>query len=883
MALLERSIPLQTLAEAADEAASGAGRLVLITGEAGVGKTALLECFHIAVPDAEWAEGACDGLVTPLPLGPLYEVAARFGGDLREMIRSSPSRIELFAALLRRLEDPRSFDVVVLEDLHWADEATVDLLRYVGRRISATRSLVIGTYRSDDLPERHPLRAALGDLAMRASTRRVELSPLSRAAVEQLAAESDVDPEQLFAMTGGNPYFVAEVLRSGLRTVPPSARDVVLGRAARFSPRARRALDAAALMGRTVDVLMLQSVAGVGEEVVAELLAGGLLVDDEGVLRFRHEIARRAVEAAVPTHRRVSLHRRALRALQEADHEDPTLLAFHAAAAGEPALVLRYAPRAADAAIALRSHREAAAHLELAVQAAASLGSREEAPLCDALAQELATVDRIEDAERLGRRALALWREAEDPMREGDALRRLSRVLWRLCRSTDAVAAAEQAVRLLEPLGRSCELGFALGALAGQRLLRGRNEEAVALARRAEEIAEQLALPALMSDALDTEACALAAMQREWEPVLRRSLCGAIEAGAEEQAARGYANLAGLLCEEYRFLEALPVLIDAEAYCAGRDLETYLSVIRGLRALVTMRRGRWAEAVAIADHLLRPPRPSPITTITPALVLGLIAARRGDDAAWDALDTALAVALESAEPGRIVAVRLARVEAYWLEGRLGAARDEALKTADAGAGASSWTAGEIAVWHVRLGLHPPTGPVAGPFALELQQRYADAADAWIERGCHYFAALALVGASGESELRRAFELLDGLGAGRTQRIVRARMRVLGARSVPSGVRRRTRAHPAGLTEREQEVLDELRHGRSNVEIAARLVISVKTVDHHVTRILAKLGVHSRVEAAAAAPHGSTGDGPEEGVPVVEHRERSPMPAARSRS
>src|SRR4051812_3152319 len=135
MALLERQVPLGTLSAIADEARSGAGRLVLLTGEAGVGKTALVERFRRSVPDAVWAEGACDGLATPLPLGPLHEIAARFGGDLAELIRASPARIDLFATLLRRLEDPRSFDVVVLEDMHWADEATVDLLRYVGRRI----------------------------------------------------------------------------------------------------------------------------------------------------------------------------------------------------------------------------------------------------------------------------------------------------------------------------------------------------------------------------------------------------------------------------------------------------------------------------------------------------------------------------------------------------------------------------------------------------------------------------------------------------------------------------------------------------------------------------------------------------------------------------
>jgi DNA-binding CsgD family transcriptional regulator len=884
MALLERRMALQALAEAADQARAGDGRLILITGEAGVGKTALLARFHESVPDAAWAEGACDGLVTPLPLGPLYEIAAQFGGDLRVMIRSAPSRIDLFAALLQRLESPSTLDVVVLEDLHWADEATVDLLRYVGRRIGSTRSLVIATYRSDDLPERHPLRVALGDLAVRPSTRRIELLPLSRDGVGRLAARTEVDPDELFAVTGGNAFFVMEVLRSGLRTVPPSARDSVLGRALRSGPAARGALDAAALMGRFIDVPTLREVADVAEPVVAELLAGGLLVDDGGLLRFRHEIARRTIEEAVPVHRRIEIHRRILEVLQRRGRDDPTLLAFHAAAAGEHALVLQHAPRAAAAAIALRSHREAAAHLELAVAAAAALGAPEEAGFCDSLAIELATIDRVEDAEQVGRRALRLWGEAHDRLREGDALRRLSRVLWRRCRSDDAVDAAERALAMLEPLGDSSELGFALAALAGQRMLRGRAHEAIDLARRAAAMGEWFGLPALTSDALDTEACALAAQDREWEPVLRRALAIATEAGAEEQAARAYANLAGLLCDEYRSRDALPILTDADAYCSGRDLETYLSVIRGLRALVLLRRGRWNDAVAIARQLLQPPLGSPINTITPLIVIGLGAARLGTDEVWGPLDAALDAAVASAEPDRVAAVRLARAEACWLEGRLAAAQAEAREADLLAPTLPSHLAGAVAVWLNRLGLDPPGREVVPPFALELQQRFVEAADAWFDEDCPYLAALALLGSRREQDLRRAFEVLHALGAERTQRIVRAKLRAIGATAVPTGARSAALAHPAGLTGREQEVLQELRLGRSNAEIAARLVISVKTVDHHVTRIFAKLGVHSRGEAAAfAEPHPRAVLPGEKGVPAGEDRVPHPISSSRSRS
>jgi len=825
---------------------------VLLTGEAGVGKTALVERFRRSVPDAVWAEGACDGLATPLPLGPLHEIAARFGGDLAELIRASPARIDLFATLLRRLEDPRWFDVVVLEDMHWADEATVDLLRYVGRRIAATRSLVIVTYRSDDLPERHPLRLALGDLASRSSTRRIELAPLTVEAVRRLAAMSGLSGDELWAVTGGNPFFLTEVLRAGSTSIPASARDVVLGRAVRLGPSARVALDTAALMGRRVDVAALQGATGADPLDIAELLETGLVVDGGEALRFRHEIGRRVVEEAIPAYLRALLHRRLLEELRGRAAEDPGLLAFHAAGAGDHEAVLEYAPRAAQAAAALRSHREAAEHLQRAVASAAHLHAPEEAALSESLAGELATIDRIVEAETLQRRALDLWRRQGNRRREADGLRRLSHLLWRLCRSEEAVAAAEEALAILEPLGPSAELGFATAALAGERMLHGRTAEAIELAQRSAGLAEQFSLPALLSDALNTQGCAVAMREGEWEPLLRHALAVALATGAEEQAARAYANLAALLCDEYRFEEAAPVLQEAVTYCAGRDLMTYVAVIRGLRSLVALRRGRWNDAAAMAEGLLRPPRPSPINAITPLIVLGLTAARRGGDAVWPHLDEALAGSLASGETDRIVAVRVARAEAHWLEHATGAAQRE-VRAAAVLDGATSWFAGEVAVWHARLGLAPPAVRVAPPFALELQGRFAAAAEAWFDRRCRYLAALALLRSDRERDLRRAFEVLHELDAAATQRIARERLRATGARTVPTGSRDSTRVHPAGLTLREQEVLDELRAGRSNAEIAERLVISPKTVDHHVTHLFTKLGVHSREEAAALAP------------------------------
>jgi DNA-binding CsgD family transcriptional regulator len=198
-------------------------------------------------------------------------------------------------------------------------------------------------------------------------------------------------------------------------------------------------------------------------------------------------------------------------------------------------------------------------------------------------------------------------------------------------------------------------------------------------------------------------------------------------------------------------------------------------------------------------------------------------------------------------------VRLARAEARWLEGNLTAARQEAELAGDVLTDATDpWLNGEIAVWLRRTG-SPRTSQreLAEPYRLQLTGNHRGASDLFDALGCPYDAALALLDAPDELALRRAFDICDELGAGAAARIIRQKMRSLGIRSVPAGQRAATRENPLGLTQREQEVLELLCAGHTNASIAARLVISPKTVGHHVSSVLAKLGVSRRTEVAAA--------------------------------
>ena len=851
--LLEREASLALLNEYAAQAAGGEGRLVLLSGEAGVGKSALVERLCRDLPAARWSWSMCDGLFTPRPLGPLFDLADQLGGALLERGRAGAGREELFRTLLGILSAPGMLDVVVVEDVHWADEATLDLLRNLSRRLRGAAVLLIATYRDDGLAAADQLRMTLGDLGSQRGTRRVGLVPLSPEAVRTLAGGSGLPAPELYRLTGGNPFYVTEVLRAGMEQVPPSARDAVLARAARLSAGAREVLDVAALTGARVEARLLESVTGCPPSVLDELLESGLLVADAAWVRFRHEIARLAVAHAVAGHRSQVIHGLVLAALRSFGCDDDARLAFHAEAAGDGAAVLRYAAAAARRAARLKSHREAAAQYERALRSAAGADPVTLAGLHEGLADEITLLDRWEDAETAGERALALWREGGDRLREGDALRRLSRIRWNLCRGREAVDAAEAAVSALEPLGPSVELARAYATFANQRMLYADYDVALDLARRAQALATRFGATDVLSDALNTQAASRSARGLDWAGQMREALDIALAGGHHHEAGRAYTNLSGIHAGKREFAEAERYLEPGIAFCDEHDITTFAICMRGEHANVLERTSRWDEAVALSTEILIKVGPSPANRLCSMIRLGVIAARRGEPGAWGYLDEAAATADEAGEPQNQVPARLARAEAHWLEGELDAARREAELAHDVCTTPSAWLRGAVAVWLRRLGSpRPMGGEVAGPYRLLLDGDPAGAARAWTDLGSPYEAAMALADVPDEEALREALGIVIALGARAAAQVIRQRLRMLGVRSIPAGPHAATRKRAFGLTRREHEVLDLICAEQTNAEIAAKLFLSVKTVDHHVSAILAKLGVPTRAAARRVA-------------------------------
>ncbi|MFI5916420.1 AAA family ATPase [Dactylosporangium sp. NPDC051541] len=854
MVLLERESALASLDEYARQALAGEGRLVLVGGEAGVGKSSLVEAFAELVPAARVAWGMCDGLSTPRPLGPLFDIADELGGELLERARDRASRDELFAALLRQANVPGQLHVLVLEDLHWADEATVDLLRFLARRLRQAHILLIVTFRDDDLHSRDVLRGALGDVATLRTTRRIGLAPLSVRAVGRLAGDSGLEAGDLHRVTGGNPFFVTELVRAGSAGVPVSARDVILARTGTLSREARAVLGTAALIGNRIDPRLLTAASGCPAAVLDELVRSGLLIGDGGQLTFRHELTRLAVQEAVPHHRIAPIHARILAALRELGRDDDARMAFHAEAAGDGAAVLEYATRAARHASELASHREAAAQYERALRFAVVLPPAELAELYDALAAELSLVDRGPRVCEVAERSRDLWRRAGDRRREGDALRRLSTALRYDCRGADATRAAEAALATLEPLGPTTELAWAHAALAMQRMVNERHHEAIVIAGRAQSLAAELGLPAVQADGLITEGCSRAIVGGDWMAPLRRGLDIALAHGIDAQVGRAYINLHGMLCTKRDYAAAEEYYRAGTAYCDEHDVRTFGTCIRAERVSTLANTDRWDESLELSRHVLaNAMSASPLNQIGPLACLGIIRARRGADQVWGPLDDAARFADGCEGPQWILYARATRAEAYWLEGRLDEARREAELAADAAADGDEWARGEAGAWLRRTGSGRMTSPsYAEPYRLEIDGRWAEAAAVWERIGSTYEAALVRLFYGDEQAQRDAVSVLDELGAAAAARAGRRRMRQDGVRAVPVGPRAATRAHPAGLTRRERQVLELICAGHTNGEIAERLFIAVKTVDHHVSAVLGKLGVPNRSGAAKEA-------------------------------
>lgn len=853
--LLERAEALALLESLSRRAAgAGEGGVALVTGEPGIGKTALVEHFLRRTAGA-WRcwSGGCEALATPRPLGPIHDFADELPAQLRSMLEEGADRAALFSRFLHELVRGDRPTLLLVEDVHWADAATLDLLKFIARRIRGQRVAVLLTAR-DDPASWSRIAPVLADAPARQLTR-IALQPLSIEAVERLAGAQAPRAPEVHRLTGGNPFFVVEVLRAGggPGEVPSSVRDAVLARAALLDASQRDLLEQVSIFPRHLPLPLLRELP-VALDAMDGCIAAGLLLVEGGKARFRHELARVAVEEAIPPARARRLHSAALAVLAtgNAGSADAAQLAHHALRGWDCVAVAHWAPRAAREAAARGALRESVAHIKAALETRQAAPQRAE--LLEDLAHSHFELNELEASADAYREAIDLHRREG----RGDAQLRcqasLAMPLVRMLRNREADEAARAALELAACLPGARSAAAAHATESYLRMLNRDYLEAITAAEKAIAMARDDD-DATLARAYETLGAATMFLDYgEGCALLRKSMAIArhLQDGGAALA-DCYLMLSTASGELFELEAAEALLQEGIAFARGRDLDRQAGYMEAWAALCDVYRGRWPSAATRVEQVLSANRQASTSRVMALVALGRLRTRRGDSGVDAVLDEALELALRSGTLQRLAPVCLARAEAAALRGDpagvlLEVERVEALARAKS----HPWFIGELSFWRHHCGDPAPAGQgCAPPFRRQLQGRWQDAAEDWRARGCPYEEARALAEGD-EAAQRAALRILDGLGAAPLARRVRDALHASGARCVPRGPARATRANPAGLTRRELEVLQLLAQDIRPAQIAVRLSRSVRTVDHHVESLYAKLHASTRAQALKRA-------------------------------
>lgn len=859
--LIERERELEQLDAMIQAAARGQGAVALVSGEAGIGKTSLIHRLFDSLPRG-WraAAGGCDALFTPRPLGPVRDMAHMLGPEVRAQLERG-DRQQLFGAVLDTVSWSNAPMLLVWEDMHWADHATLDLLRYLGRRISFLPLLLVLTYRDDEVGDQHPLMRVLEELPP-AVREQVPLRRLSPRAVSALARKASLPGDWLYQKTAGNPFLVTEMLAAGQGasdSLPASIREAVTVRQGRLPGGARELLELISVIPAAVPPELVRELGGEEAALIADDLTGAgiLQASTAGDIRFRHEIARVATLERIPSKVRRAHHARILEALKALGENAPLdQMVHHAAGALDGAAVLAIAPEAASRAAASGAHREAAAHLGTALRFVEEADAETAAMLHERWAYESALAARIDDEVLNARRhAITLWQVLGRQDKVGENLRWLSRMHWYRGEAPEAARLADQAIRVLESIPPSAEQAMAFSLRSQLHMLNDQMEEAVYWGQRALALEADFPRPDLRAHALNNIGTALVFRGRsEGVAMLQDSLDISLAHNLHEHAARAYTNLSEYAVEFRQFELAEKVIASGIAYDIDHDLDAWTYYLQGRLALLRMEQGRLKDAVTMARAITEREDLTLVVRLPALLVQARAAMRLATAEASRLMEQAYADAMATDELQHIVPARLTLIEHAWLTGN-GAQANEHLDAlfALSEGDRHPWNIGERAVWARRLGRVKPGVDMAAlpePFRLELEGQIEPAAQAWRALGMPYAAALVCLQSDNPDLLSQAVHDLQAMGAEAGAAYARRRASELGAtRRLPRprrGNYKAAREHPLGLTRREQDVLRLIVKGCSNREISETLGRSPRTVEHHVSAVLSKLNAQNRM-------------------------------------
>lgn len=858
MELMEREEFLALMHSRFEQVSKGEGHCLFVSGEAGIGKTSLINTFCREIKSrASVYQGTCDALFTPRPLAPLYDILMQLPKSDELHTGHITDRTAFFTNFFYALQHRDEDCVVVFEDIHWADEATLDFIKFFGRRITRIRCLFILTFRDDDIHSRHPLRNVLGQLTPDSFTR-IQLPPFSKQVVQKLAGEKGYNAEEVYSISAGNPFYVNEILASYSTGVPAKIKDSILSVYNRLDEKTKHIWEVLSVLPTAFEVSYLEKLEPQYITAIENCIETKILILEDGKIFFKHELYRRTIESALSPLLRINLNKQILGLLMENFEKDQKIeqIIHHAKNSNDYELVVQYAPVAAKKAACVGSHIEAARLYYSAIENYQGNDTDLLIEFYESYAYECYLTNQVKEAIIYTKKNLNLWKKKEDIEKTGNCMRFLSRLWWFDGNRKQAESFAVAAVEVLENQPPSSAKAMAYSNMSQLKMLSDQPEECISWGEKAIAMARELGDDEILSHALNNVGDVQSRIQitnQQGIRLLQQSLEIALKNSYHEHVARAYTNLGhnGLLTKDYAF--ARQALDEGIKYCEERDLNSWTLYMLSSKARMKLETGKWGEAFAIADDLLKEITQAPVARITALVVIATIRMRRGDTDILPLLNEAKLIAFETLELQRIIPALVALLEYEWITGNK-VIDQESLDKAITMVGrmGNIFENSEFAFW-----LQKARNQVLP--ALELFYGYetgnerviSKAAAFWEQAGNLYQQGI-ILSAGNEEDRKRAIKIVHQLGAETIYEKMKLEMRSSGIRSIPRGIRKSTQSNPAMLTGREIDVLQLLQEGLQNKEIAARLFISAKTVDHHISAIFFKLDVNSRVKAVQEA-------------------------------
>ena len=852
MELLERDEFLSELNDLLQSAIRGSGQIAVISGDAGIGKTSLVEFFtgqHKDTAKIYW--GACDDLFTPRPLAPLYDIANKMKSNIIDKLELGSSRPSIFNEFLNEINQKEP-NIIVIEDVHWADESTFDFIKFLAKRINKYKSLLIITYRSDEIGSTHPLRLTFSNIPSK-YLRRFELPPLSKHAVKMLANSFGRKDDSIFTKTGGNPFLITELLMNNQENIPATVKDLIAFRVSRLSSDARSAVETFSVIPGTVEKWMVNLLIK-NYNVIDEAVECGILKVENDSISFRHELLKIAVEESLSETKRFENNTAVLDILLKQKNIEPFLprIIHHAARIANKEVIFKYAPLAAKQASKLGAHEQALKHYMTALRFSEHLSAEEQLEMLEGYAHECYLTARIEEGIKACKSIKEILRDHHNPLREGENYRRLSRLLWYSGKDREGEEYLLKAIDTLKEFTPGKELAMSYSNLSQIYMLREETGTALKWGEKAAELAKSLNDVEIEAHALNNiGASKMFASDDTGEKYLKKSLEISLQNNFHEHACRAYVNLGTVSLYRRKLSEADRFFTAGIDYANETDINLASLCIAGEAAQTKLYLGNWDEAFEISYAVYEKNKVPALDKLLPVNIIGLIRARRNDPGAFQLLNEANDLVDDTGELLKLVKVKSARAEAFWLINKLPENINELIACYGVvKASNNPWAIGEIAFW-LWKGDSLPGIPecIAEQYLLQIKGNWLAAAGLWEELKCPYEQALALSDGN-EKAMKKAVEIFDGLGAAAASQLIKQKMRQSGIKNIPKGPRQSTKENPSGLTERQMEILKLVANGLSNSEIGNKLYISTRTVENHISTIFSKLNIHSRVEAAA---------------------------------